>query len=147
MLEGYHVRDDTKPVLNQNTVTNDTCNDSENSGDDFVMNCDGCDIKLENADILSHLESKVSHLESSQQGELTALFKEFEYLFGDGPGKTDFTRHDADVGQARQARPIKEHPCRLNPHKLKLVRKEIKYMLDHMITEPSQNDFASYLST
>ena len=65
MLKGYHVRDDTRPVFN--TVTNDTCDDNENSGDDFVMNCDGCDIKLENADILSNLESKVSHLEPSQQ--------------------------------------------------------------------------------
>ncbi len=89
MLKGYHVRDDTKPVLNQNTVTSETCDDNENPGDDFVMNCDGCDIRLENADIPSNLESKVSHLEPSQQSELVALLKEFEYLFGDEPGKTD----------------------------------------------------------
>ncbi len=31
------------------------------------MNCHECDIRLENADILSNLESKVSHLEPSQQ--------------------------------------------------------------------------------
>ena len=61
MLKGYHVRDDTKPELNQNI------DETENPGDDFVMNCDGCDIRLENADILSNLESKVSHLEPSQQ--------------------------------------------------------------------------------
>ena len=90
ILKGY-VTDDTKPVLNQNTVTSDTCDDNENPGDDFVMNCDGCDIRLENADILSNLESKVSHLEPSQQSELVALLKEFEYLFGDEPGKTDLT--------------------------------------------------------
>ena len=67
MLKGYHVRDDTKPVLIQNTVTSDKCDDTENPGDDFVMNCDGCDIRLEKADILSNLESKVSHLDPSQQ--------------------------------------------------------------------------------
>ncbi len=84
MLKGCHVRvDDTKPVLSQNTLTSDTCDERENPGHDFVMNCDGCDIRLENADILSNLESKVSHLESSQQSELIALLKEFEYLFGD----------------------------------------------------------------
>ncbi len=61
MLKGYHVRDgDTKPVLSQNTVTNDTCDESENPGDDFVMDCSGCGIRLENADILSNLEAKVS---------------------------------------------------------------------------------------
>ncbi len=67
MLKRYHVRDDTKPVLNQNTITSDTSDDNENPGDDFVMNCDGYDIRLENADILSNLESKVSHFETSQQ--------------------------------------------------------------------------------
>ncbi len=66
MLKCYHVRDDTKPVLNQNNVTSDTCDETENPGDDFVMNCDGCDIRLENADILSNLETKVSHLEPQQ---------------------------------------------------------------------------------
>ncbi len=44
-----------------------TSDDNENPGDNFVMNCDGCDIRLEDADILSNLESKVSHLEPSQQ--------------------------------------------------------------------------------
>ena len=29
MLKGYHVRDDTKPVLNQNTVTRDTGDEAE----------------------------------------------------------------------------------------------------------------------
>ncbi len=51
MLKGCHVRDDTKPVLSQNTLSSDTCDKSENPGDDFVMNCDGCDLRLENADI------------------------------------------------------------------------------------------------
>ena len=72
MLKGYHVRDDTKPVLNQNTVTSDTCDETENPGDDIVMNCDGCDIILENADILSNFKSMVSHLDPSQQSELVA---------------------------------------------------------------------------
>ncbi len=40
------------------------------------------------------------------------------------------TCHDVDVGQAR---PIKQQPNRLNPHKLKLVCKEIKYMLHDKI--------------
>ncbi len=51
MLKGYHVRDDTKPVFNHN----------------FIINCDGCDIRLENADIPSNLGSKVLHLEPGQQ--------------------------------------------------------------------------------
>ncbi len=68
MLKVYHVRDDdTKPLLNQNTVTSDTCDGNANPGDDVVMTCDICDIRLENSDILSNVESKVSHLGPSQQ--------------------------------------------------------------------------------
>ena len=64
-----------KSKLNQNTVTSDTCHGTENPGDDFVINCDGCDIRLENADILSTIESKVSQVEPSQQSDLVALLK------------------------------------------------------------------------
>ena len=37
-LKGYHVLDDdTKPVLNQTTLTSATCDESEYPGDEFVM--------------------------------------------------------------------------------------------------------------
>ncbi len=66
MSKGYHVRDDdTKPVLRRNTVTSDTCDESEIPGDKIVMNCDGCDIGLENTGILSNTDSNVSYLESN----------------------------------------------------------------------------------
>ncbi len=58
-----------------------------NPGDDFVMDNDGCDMRMENADTLSNLESKVSHLEPSQQSEVIALLKEFEYMSSDEPGE------------------------------------------------------------
>ncbi len=87
MLKGYHVRDDTKPVLNQNTVTSDTCGESENPGDDFVMNCDGSDIRLENADILSNIESKVSHIEPSQQ----YMYPDCNHVFDGGGCNVDNT--------------------------------------------------------
>ncbi len=35
-LKNHHVRDDIKPVYSQNAVTKDTCDESENLGDDFV---------------------------------------------------------------------------------------------------------------
>ena len=48
--------------------------------------------------------------------------------------------HDVDVGGAR---PIKQHPYRVNPMKLKLIQKEVKYMLEHNIIERSQSNWAS----
>ncbi len=35
MLKRYHVRDNTKLILNQNTVTSDVCDENENPGNDF----------------------------------------------------------------------------------------------------------------
>ena len=68
MLKCYHDRyDDTNPVNNLFTTTIDASGECETPGDYFVIDGGGCDIKLKNADILSNLESKVSHLEPSQQ--------------------------------------------------------------------------------
>ena len=44
------------------------------------MNCHECDIRLENADILSNLESKVSHLEPSHQ----CMYSYSNHLFDGG---------------------------------------------------------------
>ncbi len=68
-----------------NTITSDTCDGNKNPGDDFHMNCDGCDIRLENADILSNLESKVSHLEPSQQ----CMYPESNHVFDSGGCNVD----------------------------------------------------------
>ncbi len=46
MLKEYNERNvDTKPVLSYNTVTGETCDESRNPGDDFVIDDGGCDIR------------------------------------------------------------------------------------------------------
>ncbi len=92
MLKYFYERYYTKPVMSQNT---------DDTHDVFVIDSRCCDIRLEFADILSNLESKVSHLEQSQQEELTALRKDYENLFGDEPGITHFACHAMAVGPAR----------------------------------------------
>ncbi|CAC5369208.1 unnamed protein product [Mytilus coruscus] len=74
-------------------------------------------VRLKNSEILSNLDSKLAHLS-------------FDHV----PNKTTAVCHDVDVGDAS---PIKQHPYRLNPLKLEFMRKEIKYMLDNDIIEPS----------
>ncbi|PIK42952.1 hypothetical protein BSL78_20195 [Apostichopus japonicus] len=60
----------------------------------------------------------------------------------DTPGrrKTSVLFHDVDVGDAK---PIKQHPYRLNPSKLSVVRKEIEYMLENGIISPSHSPWSS----
>jgi hypothetical protein len=99
-----------------------------------------CVVKLKNSEVLANLESKVTHLEPTQQKEITDLIREYEYLFSDTPGRTNLTCHDVDTGHAR---PIKQHPYRLSPSKLKQVRKELKYMIENKIIEPSESEWCS----
>ena len=55
-------------------------------------------------------------------------------VFPDVPCKTLLACHEVDVGNAR---PIKQHCYRLNPRKLAILRKEVDYMLQHGLVEPS----------
>ena len=61
-------------------------------------------------------------------------------FFGDVPTQTTATFHDVDVGDAT---PIKQHPYRMNPVKLQYLRKEVQYLLDNDIIEPSKSEWSS----
>jgi hypothetical protein len=61
-------------------------------------------------------------------------------LFPDVPPQTDVIYHDVDVGDAT---PIKQHPYRLNPMKMEIMDKEIDYMLENNIIEPSTSEWSS----
>ena len=82
--------------------------------------------RLKNSDVLMNLEQKLSHLPVQEKEVLKELLWEFTVLFPDVPGKTTIAVHDVDVGNTP---PIKQHPYRVNPVKLKLMRNEIDYML------------------
>ena len=61
-------------------------------------------------------------------------------MFGDVPSVTTCSYHDVDVGKAA---PIQQHPYRMSPIKLEQMRKEVDYMLQHHIIEPSDSDWSS----
>ena len=101
---------------------------------------DECKIKLENSDALRNLCSKLSHLNESQREEMVALIHEYEELFSDSPGLTQMTCHDVDVGDSR---PVKQHPYRVNPRKKEIIDREIEYMVEKQIIEPSQSEWST----
>ena len=96
--------------------------------------------KLSNSDVLSSLDQKLGHLPESEQEMLRALITEFIFLFLDVPGKTLFTCHDVDVGEAP---PVKQHPYRVDSVKLMYIHKEVEYMLKNRIIEPSLSQWSS----
>ena len=97
-------------------------------------------IKLQNSDVLSNLDDKLNHLSEQQRAQVTSLLHDYSHLFSDNPTKTTLIYHDVDVGNAS---PIKQNPYRMNPIKMKHLRDEIAYMLEHDIIEPSDSEWSS----
>ena len=96
--------------------------------------------RLQNSDILQNLDSKLAHLQPSQQQDVKELLHEYKHLFGDVPTQTNIMSHDVDVGDAQ---PVKQHPYRLNPTKAKYLHEEVQYLLDNDFIEPSKSNWSS----
>ena len=96
--------------------------------------------KLSNSKVLSNLDEKLKHLSRPQRDELKQLLLQYETIFPDVPGRTTAAVHDVDVGDSK---PIKQHAYRLSPDKVELSNKEVQYMLDHGIIQPSTSSWSS----
>ena len=96
--------------------------------------------KLQNSDVLANLDEKLGHLSENLQCELKQLIHERDNIFPDVPSRTIAASHDVDVGDQES---IKQHPYRVNPLKRAYLKKEIEYMLENNITEPSKSEWSS----
>ena len=86
------------------------------------------------------MDSKLNHLEPQQQDDIERLVRDYSQLFPDVPSRTAMISHDVDVSDAA---PIKQHPYRLNPSKHEYLNKEISYLLENDLIEPSQSSWSS----
>jgi len=138
-LKAYMERE-TAAELKIKTVSTVVCSLPEQPMDVYPVESVVKGPKLCNSDILCHLEQKLGHLPDNEQEELQVLLSEFSCVFTDVPGTTTCAFHDVDVGDAQ---PIKQHPYRVSPAKLKVIREEVKDMLENKIIEPSSNQWSS----
>ena len=94
-----------------------------------------------NSEVLADLGSKMLHLSKSQQRDMSELFGNYPTLFADVPGRTTIVEHDIVLQEG--ANPVKQQPYRLNPTKSAALQKEIKYMLENDLIEPSESPWSS----
>ena len=123
---------------------NDVCDVSDIDGNndlDKTIRDNVQSAHLKNSDYLSNLDTKLSHLNASQKKQMSSLIRKYESLFPDVPTRTTAAVHDVVIND--DARPIKQHPYRLNPIKLEHLRKEVQYMLDNDIIEKSTSAWSS----
>ncbi|XP_041467467.1 uncharacterized protein LOC121417796 [Lytechinus variegatus] len=97
------------------------------------------EVKLENSEVLENLGERLNYLPVSERESLQELISEYSHLFGDVPSRTTLVEHVVDVGECN---PIKQHPYRLNPSKLEILRKEVNYMIVNDIIEPSSSQWS-----
>uniref|UniRef100_A0A8C5E2N5 ribonuclease H n=1 Tax=Gouania willdenowi TaxID=441366 RepID=A0A8C5E2N5_GOUWI len=96
--------------------------------------------RFANSVVLQNLPMLLSHLSESEHRGLVELIKSYDSLFGDVPSKTHVLYHDIDVGDAK---PIKQHPYRVNPEKRSRLKKQVDYMVLHGIAENSSSAWSS----
>ena len=134
------VKQPVAPLLINVTSEEGTSDNHDQNVDKFVEDRLGNGIKLQNSDVLTNHDSKLAHLHSYQRDELKLLLSEYARLFPDNPTRTSMVYHDVDVGESK---PIKQYPCRLNPVKMKHFHRELQYMLENDIVEPSKSPWSS----
>ena len=68
------------------------------------------------------------------------ILSEFIHLFPHIPTRTNQLYQDVDIGNAQ---PIKQHSYRLNPEKQKYLQREVQYLLENDLIEPSKSNWSS----
>lgn len=68
------------------------------------------------------------------------LIESNKTLFADVPSQTHLLTQDIDVGDSQ---PIKQHPYRVKPDKRRRLKKQVEYMVQHDIAEPSCSAWSS----
>ena len=90
--------------------------------------------------MIANIDSKMDGLSVEQKQQLKDLIQQYESIFPDVPNKTNAAVHDIDVGDSK---PIKQHPYRVGPVKMKQMGEEIDYMLAHDIIKLSNSEWSS----
>ncbi|XP_068240411.1 uncharacterized protein [Palaemon carinicauda] len=129
MLKAYQGRETIRPVLSLAKVE-----EKEEFGETSSMSL------LGNSVALGDLPGMLDHLSATQSKEVMNLITKFAVLFQDVPGLTSLLMHDVEVGDAR---PIKQHPYRVNPSKRDIIKQEVEYMLRHDLIQRSFGPWSS----
>ena len=140
MLKAYFDRSEITP--REQVSVNAVCSYSDNNNLKEESNIFDvtCSAKLTNSETLQNLDDKLKHLDSNKKENLKLVINKYEHLFSDSPTQTNVLFHDVDVGDAS---PIKQHPYRVNPIKQQYLEKEITYLLENGLIEPSKSNWSS----
>ncbi len=108
--------------------------------DDVVLRHTQQCTRFKNSEILSDINSHISHLSDQQKCDIVQQIIDFPTPFNDVPSFTTVLQHDIDVGDAG---PIKQHTYRVNGAKRAVMNMEVEYFLKHEFAKPSCSPWSS----
>ena len=139
MLKAYHTREAKqdpveRPAEEKLAIAPSlVCVKSEE--DDVMLPSDGQQCgRLSNSVFLSSAEHHLSYLCPAHRQDVLNLLEVFPTLFGDVPTRINVVEHDIDVGSAT---PIKQHAYRCPLDKRETMKKEVAYVVEHGLAQPS----------
>ena len=98
-------------------------------------------LKLNNSDMLKTIDRKLTHLNPIQTEQIKELLCRFPAVCGDIPTTTHLVKYHINLKTGTE--PRKFAPYRTSPHKQKIIRQEIKFLLDNDFAEESNSPWAS----
>lgn len=137
MMKAYYDRETAQgagPIGSPRPTGVSIANISPGEGESWIT-----PLKLANSEILNNLDSYLEDL-GENKNSVKKLLLEFQDIASDYPTVTSWAEHDIDVGQSR---PVKQNPYRENPEKREKIKKEVDYLKEHNLIEPSASDWSS----
>lgn len=95
-----------------------------------------------NKQVLSHIKTHLSYLSEAKTNDVISILQEVPEVTADTPGSCNHTLHDVQL-VSEEVRPIRQRAYRLNPEKMAIMKKEVDYLLEHGLAEPSNSPWAS----
>ncbi|XP_069184852.1 uncharacterized protein [Procambarus clarkii] len=111
---------------------------SSEGGDD--CSGDPTNLIINNSSSVNAVEEGLSHLQMAQHEEVQSLLDEFSSLFREVPTQTDAIYHDVKLTECT---PIRLQPYQMSTEKKTIVRKEVDFLLQHGLIQPSQGSRCS----
>lgn len=97
--------------------------------------------QLRNSECFNNIDITLGHLEEERREQLKNLLRDHENLFADVPRKTHLVTHDVEL--SKDVSPIKQHAYRIDPMKREVMRKEVRFLLENGLAEPSCSAWSS----
>ena len=141
---GRNLKEDSKDnIRNVNCIsTSQPVDDIHRDPETEVTEIPSIRVNPQNTEILSNLNQYLPDLSQPYRDDIKSLLLEFPHVTSDLPGSCNLLLHDINL-ISEEVIPIRQPAYRVNPVKKEIMKKEVDFLLDNNLAEPSFSPWAS----